>query len=72
MQNYGSEEGESEMNPNASAQPMSPRDKTPISKGGVRNMLQDEDALSDVFAGRFKTQEEQDSINKIYEQYIDH
>ena len=72
VQNYGSEEGESEMNPNASAQPMSPREKTPISKGGVRNMLQDEDALSDVFAGRFKSQEEQDSINKIYEQYIDH
>jgi len=35
-------------------------------------MLADEDALSDVFAGRINAQQEQEQVNKIYEQYIEH
>ena len=74
VQNYGSEEGDDDgMNPNASVHQIerSAKGATPVSKS-VKNMLQDEDALSDVFAGRHKSQEEQESINKMYEQYIDH
>ena len=35
-------------------------------------MLADEDALSDVFAGRVHKHQEQEQVNKIYEQYIEH
>ena len=53
---------------------MSHNRNSPSHKGdrALRNMLADEDALSDVFAGRVHKHQEQEQVNKIYEQYIEH
>ena len=70
VQNYGSEEdGES---CNGGLDVSNQNSPTPKAGTGLQNMLADEDALSDVFAGRVTKHQEQEQVNKIYEQYIEH
>ena len=78
VQNYGSEEGESvkDGNPahiNKSVWVDNNDRRNHINSGNdLKKMLADEDALSDMFAGRARSSSNTNSVNKIYEQYIEH
>ena len=79
VQNYGSEEGESlKDEPNAINQSaFAPNNEKKVNRVGdatdLKKMLANEDALSDMFAGRADRSSQANSgVSKIYEQYVEH